>query len=206
MLKGAEGQPQHEPFKAGDCDTCHQPHASETPRLLKAAEGALCRSCHDVPTAAPAGGSLHAAARDRCTGCHQPHASATAHLLLAPVRPLCVTCHEEVGERLEKETVHPPAGKDDGCLGCHRPHAAGEPHLLQASVSKTCLACHDGTTPRFAEKHLGFPAEGMNCGECHDPHASRMAGMLLPETHSPFAGGDCTTCHKGARPTQGGER
>jgi predicted CXXCH cytochrome family protein len=166
--------------------------------------GALCRNCHEVPQAAPAGGSLHAPARDGCIECHQPHASAASHFLLAPARPLCVNCHTEVGERLEKENVHPPAGQDGGCLECHGPHSAGEPNLLRSPVSKTCLACHDAGTAKFAEKHLAFPAEGMDCGECHDPHSSRMAGLLLPESHAPFTGGECTACHKEPRPKQGG--
>ena len=120
-----------------------------------------------------------------------------------PYEPPAQPC-ESVAEAIVDQTQ--AAGQDDGCLGCHRPHAAGEPHLLQASVSKTCLGCHDGARPKFAEKHLGFPAEGMNCGECHDPHSSATAGMLLPETHAPFAGGDCTTCHPGPRPKQEGAR
>jgi hypothetical protein len=45
----------------------------------------------------------------------------------------------------------------------------------------------------------------MDCGECHDPHASRMAGLLLPETHPPFAQGDCSTCHKTAAPKGGAQ-
>jgi hypothetical protein len=71
-------------------------------------------------------------------------------------------------------------------------------------VSETCLTCHDGGSIRFAEKHLGFAAETLDCRECHDPHASSMAGMLLPEVHMPFAEGDCTLCHVETPETPGG--
>jgi len=107
---------------------------------------------------------------------------------------------------MEKENVHAPAADDEGCLSCHGAHATHHPELLRVSVSDTCLNCHDGESATFAEKHLGFAPATMDCGECHDPHASRMAGMLLPETHEPFASGDCTACHKEPRETPGGAR
>jgi predicted CXXCH cytochrome family protein len=102
--------------------------------------------------------------------------------------------------------VHPPAEEADGCLSCHASHAAPHGNLLLSSASTTCLDCHDGDSADFAEKHLGFTAESMNCGECHDPHASRVAGMLLPEMHMPFADGDCSMCHEGLEQTSGGNR
>jgi hypothetical protein len=67
---------------------------------------------------------------------------------------------------------------------------------LLASVTSTCTDCHDGESEEFAELHLGLAAASMDCGSCHDPHASSMAGMLLPEVHPPFAEGDCSTCHE----------
>ena len=65
--------------------------------------------------------------------------------------------------------------------------------LLRQPVSNTCLECHDGESPDFAAKHLGLPAESLDCASCHDPHASATAGMMLPKLHPPFADGDCTT-------------
>jgi predicted CXXCH cytochrome family protein len=120
------------------------------------------------------------------------------------VRPLCVTCHQGIGEQLATEVVHPPAEGDDGCILCHGPHLTGHDKLLLAPVAETCLDCHDGGSADFAAKHLGFPADTIDCGECHDPHASQMAGMLLPEVHMPFAEGDCTTCHQERAESQGG--
>jgi predicted CXXCH cytochrome family protein len=147
---------------------------------------------------------LHPPATDGCTECHQPHASANDGFLLAPARPLCLTCHGEIGTQLETEVVHAPAEGDEGCLTCHGPHTTGHPSLLLSTVADTCLACHDGGSSTFAEKHLGFAASSLDCRECHDPHASAMAGMLLPEVHPPFAEGDCTLCHTETRGATGG--
>jgi hypothetical protein len=63
-------------------------------------------------------------------------------------------------------------------------------------VSTTCLDCHDGASAAFTAKHLGLTADAIDCRSCHDPHASALAGMLLPELHPPFADGDCSLCHE----------
>ena len=94
-----------------------------------------------------------------------------------------------------------PAGEMDGCSTCHGSHSSRHPALLHEAVATTCLGCHDGDSDEFGEKHLGLPAESMDCKSCHDPHASRMAGMLLPEVHPPFGEGDCSACHE---ETEGG--
>ena len=67
----------------------------------------------------------------------------------------------------------------------------------RAPVAETCQRCHDGTSPEFTGKHLGLQAAGLDCGSCHDPHASQRVGMMLPEVHPPFAEGDCAVCHQG---------
>jgi predicted CXXCH cytochrome family protein len=96
-----------------------------------------------------------------------------------------------------------PAAEPDGCATCHGPHMTRHPGLLLEPVADTCLGCHDGDSADFAEKHLRLPAASMDCGDCHDPHASQVAGMMLPNLHPPFAEGDCTTCHEETdRPTE----
>ena len=59
------------------------------------------------------------------------------------------------------------------------------------ALATGCLECHDSADEELARKHLRLPISTLECQSCHDPHASRMAGMLLPETHAPFASGDC---------------
>jgi predicted CXXCH cytochrome family protein len=36
-----------------------------------------------------------------------------------------------------------------------------------------------------------------DCRACHDPHAAGKKGLLRANQHSPFAGGDCNSCHTG---------
>ncbi|HSL82205.1 MAG TPA: cytochrome c3 family protein, partial [Thermoanaerobaculia bacterium] len=137
--------------------------------------------------------------------CHHPHASEVRPFLRAQVRPLCATCHAEVEEQLATQTAHGPAASPDGCTSCHGPHMTRNPDLLARPVAETCATCHDVENAEFLARHLGLPAAALDCGSCHDPHASQMAGMLLPEVHPPFAEGDCTVCHT-AVPRAGGER
>ena len=99
---------------------------------------------------------------------------------------------------MSTEVAHMPAAEVDGCTTCHGAHSTRNLSLLLQPVSETCLGCHDGDSTTFADKHLGLPAASIDCASCHDPHASRMAGMLLPNTHAPFAEGDCSTCHEEA--------
>ena len=189
----------HPPFIDGNCVDCHALPGSDEPFRTNRTDDKLCGDCHDVEVTAPAGGSIHApAATGDCVSCHQPHASEIQPFLRAAARPLCTSCHQAVEDQLTSTAPHAPAEDDDGCLTCHGPHATGHPALLTESVADTCLMCHDGDSSDFAEHHLGMPASTMDCRGCHDPHASQLAGMLLPEQHAPFADGDCSICHEEA--------
>jgi predicted CXXCH cytochrome family protein len=136
--------------------------------------------------------------------CHQPHASPNRSFLQAPAKPLCTSCHENIGEQLSSETAHAPAAELDGCLDCHGPHMTANPNLLLENVSETCQACHDVDSEDFSGRHLGIEASWLDCGGCHDPHASNQVGMLLPEVHEPFASGDCSACHQEIPEPDGG--
>ncbi len=139
----------------------------------------------------------HLPARDGdCTACHQPHASSVGPLLKAPLRTLCASCHGPLDERLTAQVAHAPAVDDDGCLTCHGPHLTRHAALLQEPVVDGCLNCHDGQAPEFQRQHLSLPIDALDCVGCHDPHASDMTGMLHPQSHPPFAEGDCSICHE----------
>ncbi len=188
--------PQHPPFEDGLCDSCHLSHASDESALLAAPAAELCGECHDVQAASPVGGSSHppVLAGD-CSACHQPHASSVEPFLLAPHKPLCISCHRELGERLASEQNHSPVEDLDGCATCHGAHSTRHPALLLEPVADTCLSCHDGDSEDFKARHLGLAASSIDCRNCHDPHASQSAGLLLPVSHMPFEDGDCSACH-----------
>lgn len=84
------GKSAHGPAAAGKCTACHDPHASEEPRLLRKTGTALCFSCHSASLKDPKGrpipptkrlfedkqAVLHPPFADaECGTCHRPHAS-----------------------------------------------------------------------------------------------------------------------------------
>jgi predicted CXXCH cytochrome family protein len=129
---------------------------------------------------------------------------------------LCLECHEAISERMESaDTVHDPA---EDCLDCHAPHGGEvEAMLLEVSgedLMPLCFECHD-KPDIISEKYIHGPVEHGACNQCHDPHASPNASLLLASAaelckgcheeqaeevetaenvHDP-AEDDCTNCH-----------
>ncbi len=71
FLKGSFS---HGPAAVGACLTCHLPHSSQYPSLLKKSKDQICLICHKEPRLAQ---GLHSAAQAKvmvCTDCHNPHA------------------------------------------------------------------------------------------------------------------------------------
>ncbi|MGO9087256.1 MAG: DmsE family decaheme c-type cytochrome [Terriglobales bacterium] len=69
---------EHVPVKTEGCTTCHTPHGSTNPRLLKVSQvNMLCLQCHTFPTVGPAGPVHNQSAKyQACTMCHdQIHGS-----------------------------------------------------------------------------------------------------------------------------------
>jgi predicted CXXCH cytochrome family protein len=65
----------HGPVAVGDCLSCHEPHTSNHPSLLKTAKTDLCLMCHKEARLVQ---GLHDKARARemeCLDCHDPHAA-----------------------------------------------------------------------------------------------------------------------------------
>ncbi|MGB5343272.1 MAG: cytochrome c3 family protein [Thermoanaerobaculia bacterium] len=98
-------------------------------------------------------------------------------------------------------------------LGPDRSEAS--PSLASAQDGRVCLECHD-FDEAMASKFPHPPITEGDCIACHNPHVSRIAGLLLerpgvlcaschPNTtlaaqrtviHQPFAEGACTQCHQ----------
>lgn len=188
----------HTPVRAGDCSSCHNPHASDHGKLLGEGPGTICRSCHAgiVPESAV---SVHAVLADGgCVGCHDPHASAQKSQLVAVESTLCVTCHQAVGSSASSSRFkHPPVA--DGCRTCHDPHAStSAPSLLRAEEKTLCSRCHDPKQARFSTAHAGYPVSAGRCTSCHDPHGSNQPAMLWEHVHAPVASKSCALCHQDA--------
>ena len=63
---------EHVPVKTEGCGSCHVPHASTNPRLLRVVQvNLLCLQCHSFPAQGPMGPSHNLAAHyQACTICH----------------------------------------------------------------------------------------------------------------------------------------
>lgn len=118
----------HHPVREGrmECTSCHDPHDSLQPKMLKAASvNELCYTCHTEKR----GPFMweHAPVRDNCLNCHNPHGSNHEKLLQAKMPYLCQRCH--------LSTRHP------GSLYDLRNTVAG-PSLSNREVEHACRNCH----------------------------------------------------------------
>jgi len=124
MLRSA-----HMPMRENkmSCASCHNPHGSLAPSLLKAATtNETCYICHQDKR----GPMLweHAPVREDCGNCHDVHGS--NHLSMLKLKPpyLCQTCHSN--------TFHPSELFDASQL----PGGAGT--AQRDLLGKSCLNCH----------------------------------------------------------------
>jgi DmsE family decaheme c-type cytochrome len=63
---------EHVPVKTEGCSSCHTPHGSTNPRLLRVSQiNLLCLQCHTFPVQGPAGPAHNQSAKyQACTMCH----------------------------------------------------------------------------------------------------------------------------------------
>ena len=113
----------HMPLREGKmtCTSCHNPHGSVTPTLLKEnSVNDTCHTCH----AEKRGPFLweHAPVTESCVNCHDPHGSNHEKMLKVAKPRLCQQCHVE--------TRHPtrPYGTDAASL--------------RFVLSRACSSCH----------------------------------------------------------------
>ena len=193
----------HGPVSAGDCTSCHDPHASDEKPLLRGKTDDLCVGCHVDVKELLGKPHVHAALDAGCTSCHDPHGSAHPKLLPEAGAAICFTCHDAIGEKVAQAAVaHPPVTSEAGCGSCHTPHAGDQAKLLLRPEKEACLACHATVvTPAMTVLH-GPVAQG-TCTPCHDPHGGADEDLLVASfPSSPYAAyGDeayalCFSCHK----------
>jgi DmsE family decaheme c-type cytochrome len=113
----------HMPLLEGKmtCSSCHNPHGSVTPALLK--ENSInetCYTCH----AEKRGPFLweHAPVVESCANCHDPHGTNNERMLKVPRPRVCQQCHIE--------TRHPT-----------RPYGLDTPSL-KFVLGRSCASCH----------------------------------------------------------------
>ena len=111
----------HMPLREGkmDCLSCHNPHGTVTPALLK--ENSInetCYTCH----AEKRGPFLweHPPVMESCANCHDPHGSNHEKMLKLARPRLCQSCHVEFHATIAITRVTPrqfTMGRS--CLQCH---------------------------------------------------------------------------------------
>lgn len=166
------------------CVICHQAVDQGKHRFRFTAEGGtLCTQCHSTVVDKP---FKHVpAAFGLCTFCHNPHQADNPKQLNYPPGSLCTMCHVQIVPTAAR-AVHRPAGSGQ-CTECHDPHSSELARQLNASVPELCFGCHDqaqqgdnGVTlpavqPLFEDQalHRHSPFARGECLTCHEPHASK---------------------------------
>ncbi len=165
------------PALAMGCTSCHNPHSSNTPKLLLSEAPELCFTCHDKAlfnkktVHAPVAGGM-------CLTCHAPHSSNDVALLANSPYDLCVTCHSEI------------PGKPHAVSGF-----SAASHPLGPKKARKRKARKDG--PQETPHQLMDPARpdrAFYCGSCHEPHSTESPRLFRFNAKS--AMGLCSNCHK----------
>lgn len=159
-----------QPAAQAVCTGCHNPHASDAPKLIMAEQhspfaGRQCDSCHEAPV------------------------KGKVKLGEASTNALCFLCHDDMKTRLAgaKSKHSLIASSENSCIDCHDPHASDHKKFLKSSPASLCTSCHADVTKD--KKFVHEPVQG-GCTVCHDAHASD----FKKNTHA--AGNDlCMGCH-----------
>jgi len=168
-FKSAHGQ---YPVTQADCKQCHDPHASSSKGLLRAA--------------------LHAPfAGGNCTVCHGTPGSADPFAPKLPLDQLCGECHQDqVDASRDAPFKHVSAGGGN-CTDCHNPHTAADSRLLKAEPKSLCLSCHDpGGSSSGQPGRYATHGDGLDCTTCHVAHGAERPFLLMDEPIEL-----CSACH-----------
>ncbi len=151
----------HGPVVGGYCTSCHQPHVTESKKLLLRSGQQICFYCHDSKTVTS--NQIHKEIKEtNCTECHNPHGSDNRFMLQAGI---CNKCHGDFSETYSY--VHGPVA-GEYCATCHDAHLEKSEKLLLRSDKQLCLHCHNAKQVYQPEYHKNN--EEKNCTECHNPH------------------------------------
>lgn len=147
-----KGKSVHSPVAGGMCTSCHNPHQTETGKLLMSDQPDLCYNCHDKSLFTKK--NVHAAVAMGCTSCHNPHVSENAKLLSKAINPLCATCH---ADKASGRHVMAIPGKGFHPIG-------GRPEPGNTGKQMSCISCHD---PHSSDFEKLYPS-GAICSKCHN--------------------------------------
>lgn len=114
----------HEPYKARECESCHN---TADMTKLNEVQPALCYMCHSDFSEQYA--HLHGPVEGGfCTECHNPHIAKNKKLLENNGQDLCLKCHYK--EDVLRNEMHDGIGETD-CAECHNPHGGEDKFILR---------------------------------------------------------------------------
>ncbi len=180
----------HQPFAAGRCSNCHDPHASDYKALLTQAPNKICFTCHPMGMELNREQAHPPAAQGWCIDCHDPHASNFKGIIVRRQRELCFGCHPSVAMKESMPVQHSPF-VNDNCTGCHQPHGSNYRPLLNAVQPDLCYDCHPQIENQFAQPSHHPVGVVLKCASCHDPHAAQYSGLVNAQNNS-----FCYQCHR----------
>jgi predicted CXXCH cytochrome family protein len=164
-------------FKGG-CANCHDAHATQNPKLLKARADELCMTCHNKPVKAHDGHMVadmsptlkrefqHGPVRSGdCTACHNVHGASHERLL---VKTFPKTFYANFD--LENYAL---------CFTCHNKELVLEPKTAQLTGFR-----NGDENLHFV--HVNRDEKGRTCKTCHDIHGSDLPNHMA--TSVPFEG------------------
>jgi predicted CXXCH cytochrome family protein len=162
----------HSAFKDMDCNTCHQPHASDNAPLLNSPVNELCATCHD-PKSEPIAKAHFGVSvfEGKCTDCHSPHASKNPKLIV-------------------EGKEHIPFGSRS-CEMCHAKTGADGKPALKKIPEESCFVCHSNFRKLDKSPVVHSPFSSGDCSTCHNPHVSNRAALI----RKPLAD-ICFGCHE----------
>lgn len=154
------------------CQECHDPHGTNTPRMLKKASvREMCLSCHNQPLTTTEDGyvlqdiATHLEKNpdwhgpilwDDCAACHNPHGSENLRMLKKPFPKtfyakfdknnyICFECHEP--EKITDMNTTTATNFRNGAKNMHYLH-------VNSGKGRTCRACHDFHATKDYPHHL----------------------------------------------------
>lgn len=179
----------HQPFEAGRCTECHNPHASDYGKLVSMPLQELCLTCHPIGPELARDQVHPPVAQGWCVDCHDPHASDFRGMTPVSQTELCFRCHPSVAGLSGMPVQHAPFINGQ-CTDCHEPHGADNRPLLVKNDPRICYDCHPGIANQFDLASTHPVGLTLVCSSCHNPHAAQASGLLSARDN-----GLCYGCH-----------
>ena len=174
------------------CTSCHNPHSSNTAKLLLSEAPGLCFTCHDKTLFSKK--TIHApVAGGLCLTCHVPHASDEVALLANSPYDLCLTCHGEIAEKPHILTGIGTASHPVGPVKKRKvePMKKGKQKAKQDVSSGTSNTIMDPVNTIMDPVR---PGRKFYCGSCHEPHSTETPTLFRFKAKSSMD--LCGSCHK----------